>query len=318
MSLSQRLAELVSACFTGLWVQSFERQDALEESLRLPPGELALAVWDIEKGLRVPGQGSGQAIDAGGNDPLAAIRSINALASADSSAILVLVNFHRFLQSAEIVQALEQQITTGKTNRTFIIVLSPLVAIPCELERAFCVVEHELPDQPHQSWLSDGRHRRHQYGGRGQEGWIVVIDTQSGTVTPLVRHNSHYTSDQSTHPHVIGSPDATKAVFNSTNEGKQEPQAYVVQVRRPSTVVNARASRTGSATVLNWELPPMRAEIASVVIQRVTKQGTAEVASVSPAEVSWTDPNPDNVIAYEICTKEYSGLRSEAIRCPHQ
>ena len=31
MSLAvQRLTELISACFTGLWVQSFERQDALE------------------------------------------------------------------------------------------------------------------------------------------------------------------------------------------------------------------------------------------------------------------------------------------------
>src|ERR1035437_5059000 len=103
MSLCQCLTELVSACFTGLWVQSFERQDALEEIAHMCRQEnWRLAVWDIEKGLRVPGQGNGQAIDAGGSDPLAAIRSINALASAESSAILVLINFHRFLQSAEI------------------------------------------------------------------------------------------------------------------------------------------------------------------------------------------------------------------------
>ena len=29
MSLDQRIAELVRACFTGLWVQSFEHDDAL-------------------------------------------------------------------------------------------------------------------------------------------------------------------------------------------------------------------------------------------------------------------------------------------------
>jgi hypothetical protein len=157
MSLSQRLAELVSACFTGLWVQSFERQDALAEIAQMCHQEnWQLAVWDIEKGLRVPGQGNGSTIDAGGSDPLAAIRSINALASADSSAILVLVNFHRFLQSAEIIQALEQQITTGKQNRTFIIVLSPVVQLPCELERAFCVIEHELPDRPQLEAIARG------------------------------------------------------------------------------------------------------------------------------------------------------------------
>ena len=85
--------------------------------------------------------------DAGGSDPLAAIRSINALASADSSAILVLANFHRFLSRPEIVQALVRQITLGKPNRTFIMVLSPLVQVPVELEKLFVVVEHDLPSR---------------------------------------------------------------------------------------------------------------------------------------------------------------------------
>jgi len=157
MSLSQRLAELISACFTGLWVQSYERQDALEEIAQMCRQEnWRLSVWDIERGLRVPGQADSPAADAGGSDPMAAIRSINALASADNSVILVLVNFHRFLQSADIVQALEQQITTGKQNRTFIVVLSPVVSIPCELERAFCVVEHDLPDRPQLEAIARG------------------------------------------------------------------------------------------------------------------------------------------------------------------
>jgi hypothetical protein len=55
--------------------------------------------------LKIPGQQT----DTGGSDPLAAIRSINALASADSSAVLPLTNFHRFLSSPEIVQALARQ-----------------------------------------------------------------------------------------------------------------------------------------------------------------------------------------------------------------
>ena len=31
MSLSQRLAEHVRACFTGLWIESHEHEDALAE-----------------------------------------------------------------------------------------------------------------------------------------------------------------------------------------------------------------------------------------------------------------------------------------------
>ena len=47
------------------------------------------------------------------------------MATRDGSALLVLSNFHRFLNSPEIVQALAQQIIAGKQNRTFIMILSP-------------------------------------------------------------------------------------------------------------------------------------------------------------------------------------------------
>ena len=148
MQLAQRLAEYISACFTGLWIESHEHDDALREIAQLCREQnWRLATWDIEQGLRIPGQNNDQSADAGGSDPLAAIRSINALASADSSAVLVLTNFHRFLSSPEIVQALVRQITTGKQNRTFIVVLSPLVQVPVELEKLFVVLEHDLPSR---------------------------------------------------------------------------------------------------------------------------------------------------------------------------
>ncbi len=43
------------------------------------------------------------------------------------------------------MQALSRQITQGKYNRTFVIILSPVVDIPTELEKHFAVLEHELP-----------------------------------------------------------------------------------------------------------------------------------------------------------------------------
>jgi hypothetical protein len=157
MSLVQRLTEYISACFTGLWIESHEHDDALAEIAAMCREQnWRLAVFDIERGLQIPGQANGQAADAGGNDPLAAIRSINALASADSSAILVLVNFHRFLSSGEIVQALAQQISTGKANRSFVVILSPVVQIPVELEKLFVVVEHDLPGREQLEQIARG------------------------------------------------------------------------------------------------------------------------------------------------------------------
>jgi hypothetical protein len=146
MSLKNQLVEYVSAAFTGLWVQSHEHDDALTEIARMcRDNEWRLAVWDVERGLHLPGQANAPAADAGGNDPLAAIRSLNAMASSDSSALLVMVNAHRFMQSAEVVQALAQQISVGKSNRTFVVVLSPVVAVPVELEKLFVVLQHDLP-----------------------------------------------------------------------------------------------------------------------------------------------------------------------------
>jgi hypothetical protein len=152
MTLAERLSEYVRACFTGIWIESHEHHDALAEISQLCRAESwSLATWDIETGLAVAGQA-----DAAGTDPLAAIRSINAVATPEGTAILVLQNFHRFTQSAEIVQALAQQIVAGKQNRTFVVVLSPIVQIPVELEKLFAVVEHELPDRAQLAGIAEG------------------------------------------------------------------------------------------------------------------------------------------------------------------
>src|SRR3954465_9201874 len=106
MTLSERLSEYIQACFTGIWIESHEHEDAIQEIAQLCHKEKwQMAVWDVDQGLRVAGSQSVKP-ESGGSDPLAAIRSMSALAAQDSSAVLVLVNFHRFLQSAEIVQAL--------------------------------------------------------------------------------------------------------------------------------------------------------------------------------------------------------------------
>ena len=141
MPLAQRLAELVQACFTGIWVESHEHEDALAEIASLCREQAwQLMSWDLDQGIRMSG-----AVDLADTvtDPLAAIRSLTVIESKqDSSCLLVLRNFHRFLQSAEIVQALVRQLASGKQHRTFVVILAPLVQIPVELEKQFIVIEH--------------------------------------------------------------------------------------------------------------------------------------------------------------------------------
>ena len=54
-------------------------------------------------------------------------------------------NFHRFLGSPEVAQALDTQLAAGKQARTFVVILSPIVNVPVELEKLFVLVEHDLP-----------------------------------------------------------------------------------------------------------------------------------------------------------------------------
>src|SRR3954468_663939 len=146
MTLSERLSENVGAAFGGIWVQSHEHDDALSEM-----GQLArqngwtLSSWDIDRGLSLNGQVANSDITPAPADPLSAVKVLNTVGIPSGTTILVLRNFHRFLGSAEIVQALDTAISNGKQAGKIVVVLSPVVQIPVELERQFVVVEHDLP-----------------------------------------------------------------------------------------------------------------------------------------------------------------------------
>lgn len=145
--LTEQFAEYVRACFAGIWIETFEPDEALREIAELcQRQEWSLVTWDVERGLRTAGSHS--AVDeVVTTDPVAAIQSASALASEDGAGILVLQNFHRLLGSLEVIQAISRQIGVGKQSRTFLVVLAPVVQIPVELEKQFVVIQHELPDR---------------------------------------------------------------------------------------------------------------------------------------------------------------------------
>ncbi|EMI44898.1 AAA family ATPase [Rhodopirellula sp. SWK7] len=155
MKLSDRLVELVKACFTGLWVESVEHEDAIAEIAEMcRENQWRLASWDIDAGLRILG---GESVEVEqGTDPLAAIRATRSFASDDTPSIVVLRNFHRFLGSAEIMQSLARQVADGRNSRTVYLILSPTVQLPIELEKSFVVVEHPMPTRQQLREIAEG------------------------------------------------------------------------------------------------------------------------------------------------------------------
>jgi len=76
-NLTNRMRELIQACFTGIWLRSFEMTEAISDLNQLCRDEnWQLMTWDIEQGLA---SSSGAAVSEA-IDPLAAIRALSAMA----------------------------------------------------------------------------------------------------------------------------------------------------------------------------------------------------------------------------------------------
>jgi hypothetical protein len=128
-------------------VQTHEPDEAEREIVQQArKKQWKIATWDVANGLRLPGA-TGTSAEASAGDPLAALKALSAMADAKGTTLLLLHNFHRFLASAEVVQTVFAQLVVGKQQRTFIVVLSPIVQIPVELEKLFVVLEQPLPDR---------------------------------------------------------------------------------------------------------------------------------------------------------------------------
>jgi len=153
MSLTDTLPEYLRAAFSGPWIETLEPLEALRELTALGRRTgWTLATWDLEQGLAVTGT---TAPLPSALDPLTALRCLPALATPEGTALLVLPHFHRFLQSPEVVQALLHQLQLGKTLRTCVVILAPVVQLPVELARQFVVLDHALPDRDQLGQIAD-------------------------------------------------------------------------------------------------------------------------------------------------------------------
>ena len=154
MSLTERMRELVRACFSGIWIESHEHTDAIGELARLcGEDDWQLALWDVDRGLYGFG-GASMPVEAA--DPLSAVRALGSLGRGDGPTLLVLQNFHRFLGSPEIVQAITRAVMDGKTNHCIVVVLAPVVQLPVELEKLFVVVQHQRPNRDQLTEIARG------------------------------------------------------------------------------------------------------------------------------------------------------------------
>lgn len=159
MSLPEQIDDYVRAGNTALWVESHEHEEALAEIMALcKTNQWVLFSWDAVDGMQSIGTGvqiTWTRPTTPEQVPNQAFIDLEAVANARKSVtntpvapsvILVLRNIHDTMASNP---ALKQRIIKaaflGRKSRAFVIILSPVIAIPPEMDKLFTVITHDLP-----------------------------------------------------------------------------------------------------------------------------------------------------------------------------
>ena len=152
MSLGDQFTDYIRACFTGLWIETSEQNEAIQEIQQLCQTQhWDCQVWDIEQGLQPP---ASDTESLGQGDPLAPLTQV--VSAGETPRLILLLNFHRFLASPEIVQCLQRRIIAGRQDRCVWIILSPQAQLPAELAKLFTVIPHELPSREQLAEIARG------------------------------------------------------------------------------------------------------------------------------------------------------------------
>jgi AAA+ superfamily predicted ATPase len=141
---ARELDTLVRARYPLVYLVTWEEQrlDAHLDQLAQQHGK-ALWSWTITKGLRrAGGARTGTPEAEGAREPSAALEAIGKLSD---PSLVVLKDFHPYLGDPTVVRALRDLAHALKSTYTTVILLSPTLAIPPELEKEISVLDVPLP-----------------------------------------------------------------------------------------------------------------------------------------------------------------------------
>jgi ATP-dependent 26S proteasome regulatory subunit len=136
------LDTLIRARYPLLYLVSWEelRVDTMLANLAQTHGK-ALYTWSVNRGLKRQGGRSQPAVE-GSQEPVAALAAIEKITE---PALVVLKDFHPYLEQPQVVRALRELGFALKTTYTTVLLLSPVLTLPVELEKDISVLDVPLP-----------------------------------------------------------------------------------------------------------------------------------------------------------------------------
>ena len=132
---------LIRARYPLIYLVSWEerRVESMLASLAARRGK-RLYFWTVTEGMAE----ANASPDSSTRDPRAALDFV---LKSDQQAIFVLKDFHSFMQDAGVIRRLRDAAQLLKPSRKSLILLSPLLTLPVELEKDVTVVDYDLPGQ---------------------------------------------------------------------------------------------------------------------------------------------------------------------------
>ncbi len=139
----QELDVLVRARYPLVYLVTSEEQrlEAILGELAENHGK-ALLGWSVAKGFRRLGGARTQAAPEDAREPLAAVAAIEKLSE---PTLVVLKDFHPYLQDPAVVRGVRELAPALKSSFTTVLLLSPTLVIPPELEKEISVLDVPLP-----------------------------------------------------------------------------------------------------------------------------------------------------------------------------
>jgi len=143
MNFRDEFKLLLRARYPLIYIPTYE-EERVEAAIReeaINQGNCPVYTWDFVDGY----QGSPNDVGFGKRNPLQALEFIEKL-NAAAPAVLILRDYHRFLDDVAISRKLRNLARLLKSQPKNIVLLSPRVAIPDDLMEVLTVVEFPLPN----------------------------------------------------------------------------------------------------------------------------------------------------------------------------
>src|SRR5258708_5567770 len=136
------LDTLIRARYPLIYLVSWEEQrlDAILTDVAQNHGK-ALLTWSVTRGLRRLGPRT-MTVSESSREPVEVLAAIGKLTE---PSLVVLKDFHPYLESAPTVRALRELAQDLKSTYTTVILLSPTLTIPVELEKEISVLDVPMP-----------------------------------------------------------------------------------------------------------------------------------------------------------------------------